>query len=1234
MRENEISATCYSEGSYELVVYCSGCNIEILRTTETIPTSGHSFDKWLSSCIFCGFTTTSEGLSYAINSDGTGWTVIGLGTFSGKNLVIPDTHVGLPVTEIAPKAFKGISGIESVVIGNNITHIGDEAFMNLTGLKRLKTGESLLTLGKHTFKDCTNLTEIYYNSDNLWSEYEEQSAYLINYYEYFALNPFDNCGSNGEGIKVTVANNVSRIPSGLFIADLFGDEFTTYVNITEVDFEDDGICTSIGSYAFMGCINLHTVTLCDTIREIENYVFILCDDLIYNEYDTASYIGTKDNPYFALIKPIFRTSYPADEGYISREPMSLNIHNDTILLCDRALEYCAIEEITIPIGLLSIGQNAFYGIEEVISNFDGLDVYISNLAAWCEMTPGCFVGDIYLNGELLTDLVIPDGVTFVGGAFHGCKSITGVVIPDSVETVLGGAFQACKNLRSVDIGDGVSKIDEYTFSGCGNLLSVVLGNNITSIDPYVFYGCEKLIEVVNHSALEITAGSEEYGRIAFNAKVVCEERSEILYVNDFGFYTHNGIHYLVEYVGNDTDLVLPDDYYGESYEVFRYAFASLEDIVSVKISGGVTYIGDSAFCYCTAIRNVEFINNQCKFGKGVFLDCTELVNIELPSSLYEIPENMFVYCRSLESIVIPEGVSVIGDGAFANCGLVRVVIPDSVTEIRDNAFSRCSSLVTVTVGSGVTSVSNNSFEDCQNLVEVINKSTLNLVKGSDDYGCVAKYAKIVHNGDSKVVTIDDYLFFSYDGVNLLVGYAGDDSDLVLPSDFNGNTYEIYHYAFYDNDIIRSVIIPDSVTSIGQAAFESCDLLSEITIGKGVEYIGSYAFAYTNDDYINVYISDMKNWCQIEFDGPEANPIGYDIKGWTPVGSLYLNGVLVTELVVPDGVIEISDYAFCGYERLTAVEIPDSVTKIGYHAFSECSNLTKVIINNENTTIMNGAFFKCSDAIFNEYGNAFYLGSEDNPYAFLVKGKRGCVYCVVHNDTITICSGAFEGVNLYSITLGKNVKTIGNNAFSTYYSDVLEVVNNSNLDIKAGSLDYGRIAFNAKEVHTGESKIVNVKDYLFYAYGEEIYLIGYVGNDKELVLPESYYGNSYTIYYGAFYGSEITSVTISGGARNVGYGAFSNCVKLENVITNYGVNRIEGFAFGNCINLKNLTVSSSVNYIGHEAFFSCNRLRNIFISDMEKWCAIKTSGIAFYSPRSLKIHLNGVVVENAPIPGIN
>ncbi len=140
-------------------------------------------------------------------------------------------------------------------------------------------------------------------------------------------------------------------------------------------------------------------------------------------------------------------------------------------------------------------------------------------------------------------------------------------------------------------------------------------------------------------------------------------------------------------------------------------------------------------------------------------------------------------------------------------------------------------------------------------------------------------------------------------------------------------------AFYYCTSLTSITIPNSVISIGYGAFLHCSSLTSITIGDSVTSIVSYAFSDCTS-LTSVYITDIAAWCNISFYDPYSNPLYYG-------ANLYLNGELVTDLIIPNSVTSIGFYAFYNCDSLESITIPNSVTSIGYNAFSDCTNLKTV-----------------------------------------------------------------------------------------------------------------------------------------------------------------------------------------------------------------------------------------------------------------------------------------------------
>ena len=229
----------------------------------------------------------------------------------------------------------------------------------------------------------------------------------------------------------------------------------------------------------------------------------------------------------------------------------------------------------------------------------------------------------------------------------------------------------------------------------------------------------------------------------------------------------------------------------------------------------VQYAGDEA--------NITIPDGVTNIGKDAFDNNTVLTSITIPNSVTSIEERAFYYCENLTSVIFAEG--------------------SQLTSIGDEAFMLCHRLLSITIPDNVTSIGDSAFVYCYRLIEVCNKSALTITAGSEDYGLVGFYANhvITDESDTALATVGDYIFYD-DGTDVyLVVYLGSDSQVILPTNYNGKDYAIYYYAFYSNNKITSITIPEGVTSIGEFAFQYCFWLADINIPNSVTSIGDRAF---------------------------------------------------------------------------------------------------------------------------------------------------------------------------------------------------------------------------------------------------------------------------------------------------------------------------------------------------------------------------------------------------------
>ena len=229
VEENRVEPTCTALGHYDTVVYCGTCDAEISRSTVSIdidPNAHGRIDNNI--CSDCGELISSKGLEYSLNPDGKSYTVTGIGSFTGTNLVI-DRYNGLPVTSIGEGAFSGCSDLTSVTIGGSVTSIGEEAFYGCSNLTSVTIGNSVTSIGSWAFYGCSGLTSITIPN----------SVTSIGYRAF--------CDCTGL-TSVTIGNGVTSIAYGTFSYC----ESLTSVTI------GNGV-TSIAEMAFYACSGLTSI---------------------------------------------------------------------------------------------------------------------------------------------------------------------------------------------------------------------------------------------------------------------------------------------------------------------------------------------------------------------------------------------------------------------------------------------------------------------------------------------------------------------------------------------------------------------------------------------------------------------------------------------------------------------------------------------------------------------------------------------------------------------------------------------------------------------------------------------------------------------------------------------------------------------------------------------------------------------------------------------------------------
>lgn len=557
---------------------------------------------------------------------------------------------------------------------------------------------------------------------------------------------------------------------------------------------------------------------------------------------------------------------------------------------------------------------------------------------------------------------IPDGVTVIGSyAFALCASITELTVPDGITEIQDGAFSALTQLESIILPSTVTECEEYAFFPNAPVTYfeapfAAIRSFYRSVAPNV----ETL--VINGGIMNLSDDSTYFKGFNNVKTLIIEETVD---------FRSNGMS--GPFSASDITLDLPALTTLEwNAEILPqgYRFKNSANLNAISLSDNTSDV------YAQAFRQTAFWEDPSNWDGDVLYAGKHLLYADSAlSGSYAVKEGTlsisaeaFADCTELTSVSVPDSVLFIGEDAFPE----QILKTQNSVYLGKHLISADKTAEQFTIADGTLSIGSSAFRDNTALKSIV-----------------------IPEG---VTSIGNHAFFGCSALE----------SVVLPASLTS----IGHYAFFGCKALKSLVLPENVVSVGTYAFYQCSALTSVTFGSKIKTVYNGAF---NDctNLKTVQISDLAAWCNIEFGMENSNPLTLD------GANLYVGNQVITELVIPEGVTSIGDYAFFG-TNFRSVTIPDSVASIGHAAFSG-SAIERLVLNA--ALIDDSAFSNCTSLTSVTFKDGVHY---INDWAF--ENCTALSSVTFGNGLLSIGDKAFSATAIKEITLPASLRSIYYSAF--------------------------------------------------------------------------------------------------------------------------------------------------------------------------------------------------------------
>lgn len=675
--------------------------------------------------------------------------------------------------------------------------------------------------------------------------------------------------------------------------------------------------------------------------------------------------------------------------------------------------------------------------------------------------------------DQIITLKIANEITSIGAyAFYNCNSLSSITLSENLISIGSDAFASCINLVEVQLPDSVTTIGYEAFHGCSSLSKFVIPANTTNFSQSTLSRCNKLI-----TAGPLGSGSNiEFG-----------------WTNSIPDYAFDGCISLIE-------IEFPE----KLKEIGEGAFLEC-GISEISLPDSVESIESNAFASCNKLKRVVLPENLSSIGQYAFSRCENLEYLFVPGSLIDIESRWISNCPQLSTVgPVGSGCSVefewtnsIPDGAFAGCDITSIVIPDTIVNIGSGAFGHCDDLINVEIANGVKNIGEEAFYYCESLASIQLPESVESID-SDAFAYCKSLSQVIIPENLKNI---GSRVFSYCPKLISAGPLGSESNIEF-----GWSDSIPDNGLRDCFDLVSIILPETLTTIGNYAFGSCKKISTIKLPDHVTEIGEYAFA-----------------------------------GCTSI----------EEIEIPNKVSTISVCAFSNCGKLTSILLPDSITTIGSKAFGYCDNLSQIIIPKSVNKITPedhlyyGITYDCD--------NLLTVGPSDGDYNIIIEWDEK-----IPNYVFYKCN------NIEKIVIPDGVSVIGERAFSNCENLVSVTIPNSVTKFQTVSMESA--FYKASKLTTAGPLDGDYNIKIGWTNSIPSSAFAYNNYLKSIVIPDGIEKIGGLAFYKC---TKLEDVSIAESVTDIEGNAFSECESIVDIHIPENVSKIGSEAFENCNNLENI-----------------------------------------------------------------